>query len=119
LRVSANAFAAVALLAIAPATYTSAQEPASPLGRTVVSVAYTCDGPVDDAELARLITIVAGRPLTEDDTGATIRNLFSTGRFANVAVEAEPQDGGVSGACSAFPRGTCTRRRSSTTGRLS
>lgn len=65
------------------------------LGRPVVSVAYTCDGPVDASELARLVEIRVGRPLTEADTGGTIRNLFQTGRYSDVQIEAVPQDGVV------------------------
>ncbi|HEU5250287.1 MAG TPA: POTRA domain-containing protein, partial [Thermoanaerobaculia bacterium] len=76
-----------------------AEQPGTPppllFGRTVVSIAYTTDGPVDRDEVARLISIQAGRPLTEEATGSTIRHLFATRRFSDVRIEAEPVEGGV------------------------
>ncbi|MEO8431952.1 MAG: POTRA domain-containing protein [Acidobacteriota bacterium] len=65
------------------------------LGRNIVSVGYTADGPVDEEEVARLIDLRVGQPLTEKATGNTIRSLFATGRFADVQVSAEPVEGGV------------------------
>lgn len=66
------------------------------LGRTIESVAFTCDGPADRPEIESLVDLHAGRPLTLDDTGATIQNLFATLDFSNVLVAAEPTaDGGV------------------------
>ena len=66
------------------------------LGRTIESVAFTCDGPVDARQIASLVDLHAGRALTRDDTGATIENLFATLDFSNVLVAAEPRaDGGV------------------------
>jgi outer membrane protein insertion porin family len=64
-------------------------------GKTVVSVAYTTDGPVDSAQVSRLIEVLPGRPLTDDATSATIRNLFATRRFSDVRIEAEDVPGGV------------------------
>jgi len=64
-------------------------------GGTVVSVAYTTDGPVDSDEVARLVEIRVGQPLTDKATAGTIRNLFATGRFSNVEIEAEPAPDGV------------------------
>ncbi|HYK43020.1 MAG TPA: POTRA domain-containing protein [Thermoanaerobaculia bacterium] len=72
------------------------QEPLpADLGRNVVSVAYTSDGPVDSAEIARLLDIRVGQPLTDKVTSGTIRNLFATGRFSNVEIEATPAADGV------------------------
>jgi outer membrane protein insertion porin family len=65
------------------------------LGKTVVSVSYTTDGDVDKDEVARLITIQNGVPLTDDATAATIRNLFATRQFSDVRIEAEDAPGGV------------------------
>ena len=64
-------------------------------GRTIVSVAYTSDGPVDRDEVSRLIAITAGEPLTEDATGATIRNLFATRQFSDVRIAAVETPAGV------------------------
>ncbi len=59
------------------------------LGRTIESVAFTCDGPADSSEIESLVDLYAGRPLTRQDTGATIQNLFATLDFSNVLVAAE------------------------------
>ena len=59
----------------------------------MASVAYAADGEVDHDEIEDLVAIVAGRPLTEEETGATIRNLYGTRRFSNVVVDAEPPGG--------------------------
>jgi outer membrane protein insertion porin family len=76
----------------------AAQEAAGPrplFGQTVVSVAYTSDGPVDPDEVSRLVSIKAGQPLTEEATGATVRHLFATRRFSDVRIEVETVEGGV------------------------
>lgn len=65
------------------------ETPAGLYGRTVESVAYTSDGPVDRREIEDLIAIRVGMPLTDAGTAETIRNLYGTRRFADVAVEAE------------------------------
>jgi outer membrane protein insertion porin family len=64
-------------------------------GKTVVSVAYTSDGPVDPEEVSRLIEVRAGRPLTDDATSSTIRNLFATRQFSDIRIEARDEPGGV------------------------
>ena len=64
------------------------------LGRTIESVAFTCDGPADAREIGSLVDLRAGRPLTRDDTGATIENLFGTLDFSDVLVAAEPTAAG-------------------------
>ncbi|HJW14937.1 MAG TPA: POTRA domain-containing protein, partial [Thermoanaerobaculia bacterium] len=76
------------------ATVAAAQEPVL-LGRTVVALTYTTNGPVDRDEVARLIAIKAGEPLTEEATGATIRNLYATAQFSDVRVDAAETPAGV------------------------
>ena len=66
------------------------------LGRPVESIAFTCDGPADAREIGSLVAFRLGRPLTEDDTGATIQNLFATLDFSDILVVASPTaEGGV------------------------
>ncbi len=60
-----------------------------------MSVAYTCDGPVETADVTRLVAVRAGSPLTEAGTAQTVRNLFATLQFSDVEVEASPAEGGV------------------------
>ncbi len=87
---------AAVLLAIAGnAAAQPASEPQPLFGATVVSLAYTSDGPVDHDEVERLISIRVGQPLTEDATGSTIRHLFATRRFSDVRIEAERAEGGM------------------------
>ena len=95
MRPSSGGFAALSLLALFFGSPSFAQEPTASPEPIVVSLAYVSDGPVDETELARLITIRVGAPLTTDVTGSTIRNVFATGLFADVMVEAEPAAGGV------------------------
>ncbi len=59
-------------------------------GRTIVSVAWDADGPVDGREIARLVELRAGVPLDEDAVRRSVQNLFATERFANVEVEGDP-----------------------------
>jgi outer membrane protein insertion porin family len=95
--------AAAALLLCAMAALGGAQAPSPApapklrpfFGQTVVSVGYTSDGPVDRDEVARLVSIKAGQPLTEEGTGSSIRHLFATRRFSDVRIEAAPAEGGV------------------------
>lgn len=66
------------------------------LGRPVESIAFTCDGPADASEISSLVAVRVGRPLTEDDTGATIENLFATLDFSDILVVAsEGPEGGA------------------------
>jgi outer membrane protein insertion porin family len=89
--------AALCVLLAAGAARAAAQEISQDLlGRPVETIAYTSDGPADQREIQSLVALRVGRPLTEDDTGATIQNLFATLDFSNVLVAAQPApDGGV------------------------
>lgn len=82
------------LVAFFSTSLAAAQENAL-FGKTVATVAYTSDGPVDADEVSRLIAIRAGEPLTEDSTGATIRNLFATRQFSDVRVSGVESAAGV------------------------
>lgn len=87
--------AALAAALLLSAARLAAQAPEL-FGRPVASVAYTTNGPVAAEEVAELIAVKAGDPLTDAATGATIRNLFATEQFSDVLIEAEPQpDGSV------------------------
>src|SRR5262249_24062091 len=88
--------AALSLLVFLLAASGPAQE-ATPAADapTVVSLSFVSDGVVDEAEVTNLVTIRVGAPLTPEETGGTIRNLFETGLFADIGVEAETVEGGV------------------------
>jgi len=70
------------------------QVPRQLFGLPVESIAYTCDGPADAREISNLMAFRIGRPLSEDDAGATIENLFGTADYANVLIVAEAAPGG-------------------------
>jgi outer membrane protein insertion porin family len=88
--------AAVGVAAAAPGPAAAQEIPATTgLGQTVLAVEITAEGPVNVPEIADLVTIVPGRPLTLLDTGETIKNLFATRLFRDVQVRSEPAPGGV------------------------
>ena len=73
----------------------SPPEPAPLFGQDVNSVGYTSDGPVDEDEVRRLVSIKTGQVLTEEATGSTIRHLFATRRFSDVRIDAVRGEAGV------------------------
>jgi outer membrane protein insertion porin family len=110
-RRAARFFALASLASVLPAAVLAQAEPpaqtgqpgqperpaAAPVaaGPLVVSLAYAADGVVDPDEIGRLVEIREGQPLSDKLTAATIRNLFATGRFADVQIEAVEGQGGV------------------------
>jgi outer membrane protein assembly complex protein YaeT len=93
---SALARLALAVLLAASGRAAAAQVRPDLLGRTVEWIAYTCDGPADALEIGSLVAFRLGFPLTEEDTGATIQNLFATLDFSEILVVASPRpEGGV------------------------
>ncbi len=64
-------------------------------GRKVVSLSFRGDAPIEEESFARLVSLAPGQPLTERAVHASIRNLFATGRFADLSVEASPVEGGA------------------------
>ena len=94
MRRAALAFAAALVAAVVCASVPDAGPPPSAFGRTVASVGWIADGPVDPRTVGALIGIVAGRPLSEAETGDTIRDLYGTLLFSEVAVDATVLDDG-------------------------
>ncbi|HEY6148796.1 MAG TPA: POTRA domain-containing protein, partial [Thermoanaerobaculia bacterium] len=92
---AARALLLAAALAVSGSSLLGQETPSPGLGGTVVSVAYTTDGPVDADEVSRLLEIRVGQPLTDKATAGTVRNLFATGRFSNVEIEAVSAAEGV------------------------
>ncbi|HEX3878331.1 MAG TPA: POTRA domain-containing protein [Bryobacteraceae bacterium] len=52
--------------------------------------------PLDSSELHQILPLKAGEPLRADTVRESIARLFATGRYADIAVDAEPYQGGVS-----------------------
>jgi outer membrane protein assembly complex protein YaeT len=83
---------ALAAAILLPAARARAEEL---LGRTIVSVSCVADGPFKKDEVEALVTLKAGRPLSEEETAATLRNLYATGHFSDARIEAVPEGDGV------------------------
>jgi outer membrane protein insertion porin family len=64
-------------------------------GRTIGSLSFRGDAPIEEESLARLVVLGPGLPLTERAVHSSLRNLFATGRFADLSVEAAPTGSGV------------------------
>jgi outer membrane protein insertion porin family len=64
-------------------------------GKTVASLAFRGDGILDEKRMAGLTELVPGKVLTEGAVRVSLRNLFATRRFADLAVEAAPSGDGV------------------------
>ncbi|HZT36554.1 MAG TPA: outer membrane protein assembly factor BamA [Bryobacteraceae bacterium] len=73
-----------------------AQTPASFAGRRVVEVQYSpAQQPLDPVDLARAQAVKTGDPLDLDAVGRAIDQLYATGRYEDIQVEAEPAEGGI------------------------
>jgi len=94
MRRAALALAAALAAAVLCASPPDAGPPPSAFGRMVASVGWIADGPVDPRTVGALIGIAAGRPLSEAETGDTIRDLYGTLLFSEVAVDATVLDDG-------------------------
>ena len=64
-------------------------------GRTVVGITFSPDQTLDPQDLARVQPVKVGEPLHADEVARAIDGLFSTGRFEDIAVEAEHSGTGV------------------------
>ncbi len=54
------------------------------------------DQPLAAETLAELVAVRVGEPLAEADVAESLRRLFRTGRYANIAVDAKPHPEGLS-----------------------
>ena len=77
-------------LAAAPAAATE-----SPWGRKIEHLSFRGDAPIEEESLAKLTDVEPGSTLTERAVHSSLRNLFATGRFADLALEAAPTEGGA------------------------
>src|ERR1700720_1137237 len=64
-------------------------------GRRIVDLQFSTPQPLDPADLARAQPLKPGEPLRAADVSRAIDGLFATGRFEDIAVEAEPAGDGV------------------------
>lgn len=65
-------------------------------GKRVVDITFVPAQVLDAADVAKRVPLKKGTPLRLDDVSAAIDQLFATGRFEDIRVEAEPKEDGVS-----------------------
>ncbi|HUA62671.1 MAG TPA: BamA/TamA family outer membrane protein [Verrucomicrobiae bacterium] len=58
-------------------------------GRTIADIQFSPRQPLDAADLAKAMPLRKGQPLHAADVAASIDGLFGTGRFEDIAVDAE------------------------------
>ena len=85
------------LLILLPALVCGAAAHAAELeGLPVVEVRFNpAQQPLEAETLDRLLAVHVGQPLRADDVASSLGELFRTGRYANLSVDAEARDGGV------------------------
>src|SRR5207302_273511 len=64
-------------------------------GKPIVDIQYTPGPGLNAADLARAQPLEKGSPLRMDDVSKAIDGLYATGRFRDIAVEAEASGNGV------------------------
>ena len=64
-------------------------------GKRIADIQFTPSQPLDPKELARALPFQKGDLLHADDVASAIDNLFASGRFEDIAVEAEPSGDAV------------------------
>jgi outer membrane protein assembly complex protein YaeT len=65
------------------------------IGRPIRSVQYSNPGALHPADLERVQVLKPGNPLRAEDAAEAIDRLFATGRYEDIAIEAEPLGDGV------------------------
>lgn len=85
----------LALVLAAPAATAQPSGPDALYGKAVASLSFRGDGPVDERRMAGLTELKPGKLLTEGAVRLSVRNLFATRRFSDLAVEAAPSGDGV------------------------
>jgi len=63
-------------------------------GTGIASLSFRGDAPVDERRLAALTELAPGRTLTGEAVRTSLRNLFATRLFSDLAVEASPSPAG-------------------------
>lgn len=93
---TARGAAALIALALSAAPATGAPPPEGGMwGRGIVSLSFRGDQAIDDRRMAGLTDLAPGKLLTESAVRISMRNLFATRRFSDLAVEAAPSGEGV------------------------
>ena len=63
--------------------------------KRILEIQFSSVQPLDGADLAKALPFKPGDLLHSDDVASAIDSLFATGRFQDIAVEAEPSGDGV------------------------
>ncbi|MGA7990822.1 MAG: BamA/TamA family outer membrane protein [Thermoanaerobaculia bacterium] len=95
MRAPGGAAALLALTLVAPAARAGPAASGGLYGKAVVSLSFRGDGPIDAKRMANLTELGPGRLLTDGAVRISIRNLFATRRFSDLAIEATGSGDGV------------------------
>lgn len=80
---------------IAPAPPTTTVQPRAVDGQNITQVNFRADANVDTSTLGQYVTLRPGQPVTIRELQSSIKNLFATGNYRDVRVDAAPAEGGV------------------------
>ena len=79
----------------APLPAVTAVNPAAADARPIARIEFRADAPFDTNAIASEVTLQPGQPVTIRELQSSIKNLFATGNFRDVRVDAVPADTGV------------------------
>lgn len=86
----------ILLISLAALAFGSAAQAAQMEGLPVRAIRFEpLQQPLSELTLRNLVVVDEDRPLDSEELAQSIRQLFDTGRYANIAVDAEPLDDGV------------------------
>lgn len=80
---------------IVPAPPTTTVTPAATAGRPIATIQFHADGRFDISNLGQYVTVKAGEPLSVRELQSSIKNLFATGNFRDIRVDAGDTPTGV------------------------
>jgi outer membrane protein assembly complex protein YaeT len=81
--------------AAAPAPPVTAVNPRAADNQTVAQINLRADAPFDTAAVAQEVTLKTGQPVSIRELQSSIKNLFATGNFRDIRVDAAPSSAGV------------------------
>ncbi|HEX8153808.1 MAG TPA: POTRA domain-containing protein, partial [Thermoanaerobaculia bacterium] len=78
-----------------PAPATTAVTPADAEGTPIAHINFRADAPFDTSTLDRYITLTPGQPVSIREVQSSVKNLFASGNFRDIRVDAAPSPAGT------------------------